>query len=188
MSTGSARPATPRSDGGRRRATSSRASRASTRCGRWRGPAPGRADRPTPPLTAERGEAKASRVADVRGVARLLAVGDIQSNADAFAALLERAGFAAWREETLAWTAGPATLLLLGDLLDGGQEPGKVLTLVVSLAGQAEKAGGRVVLLRGNHELMLFSALREGAPHAVDQWFANGGLETLARLAAARGY
>lgn len=125
---------------------------------------------------------------DVRGITRLLAVGDVQSNYEPFARLLEAAGFLTWTGDEPVWGAGPATLLLLGDLLDGGLQPAEVLWLVRSLDDQARAAGGQLILLRGNHEEMLLESLQEGGPQGLNQWFANGGLETLARLASGRGF
>jgi hypothetical protein len=124
---------------------------------------------------------------DLRGVPRLFAVGDVQSNFSPLASLLESAGWVAWEDERPIWCAGHGALLLLGDLLDGGTEPAEVLSLLAALAPQARAAGGQLALLRGNHELMLLESLREGDPLQVGQWFSNGGLETLVRLSVARG-
>jgi hypothetical protein len=133
--------------------------------------------------------ARRGRVDDVRGVSRLLAVGDVQSSYGGLAATLERAGYLAWDGESPRWTAGDAALLFIGDLVDKGEEPSDVLLLVQSLDAQAEAAGGCVVLVQGNHELMLLAALGDGtgSPAARSQWFGNGGLETLARLAHSQG-
>jgi serine/threonine protein phosphatase 1 len=58
--------------------------------------------------------------------------------------------------------AGADTLVILGDLIDRGEDiPGTVAD-VMSLAGESH--GGRVVCLRGNHEQMLLDFLDEGAP------------------------
>jgi hypothetical protein len=130
------------------------------------------------------------RLERLSGVPRLLAVGDVQSNHAPLMALLSAAGYAIEREGLPVWTAGDSTLLFLGDLLDGGTQPAEVLWLAMRLHEQAAAAGGRVVLVQGNHEMMLFdvtdapeSSLR--AP--LQKWFANGGLETLLRLAASLG-
>jgi hypothetical protein len=133
----------------------------------------------------------ASRVARVEGVSRLFAVGDVQSNYAPLLDLLAAAGFARVHDGFPVWTAGDATLLFLGDLLDGGPRPAEVLWLVIRLHEQAAAAGGRVALVQGNHELMLFDALAGPDPEelvlALSRWFANGGLETLLLLAASVG-
>jgi hypothetical protein len=132
-----------------------------------------------------------SRVARVDRVSRLFAVGDVQSNYAPLVDLLEAAGFARVQDGFPVWTAGDATLLFMGDLLDGGPRPAEVLWLVIRLHEQAAAAGGRVALVQGNHELMLFDALAGSDPEelvlALSRWFANGGLETLFLLAASVG-
>ena len=58
--------------------------------------------------------------------------------------------------------AGRDTLVLLGDLIDRGEDiPGAVADV---LALKRESPEGRVVVLRGNHEQMLLDFLDEGAP------------------------
>ena len=129
-------------------------------------------------------------VHDVTGAARLLAVGDVQGNGDALRDLLEASGWARIDEGQVVWTAGPGVLLLLGDLLDGGAEPADVLWTVMGLREQAEKAGGQVVLVKGNHESMLLEAIGgdEIDELALRVWVANGGLETMARIAHRLGH
>jgi predicted protein tyrosine phosphatase len=124
---------------------------------------------------------------DLRGVPRLFVVGDVQSNFSQLAGLLESAGCVAWEDERPIWCAGSGVLLFLGDLLDGGTEPARVLSLLAALTPQARAASGQVALLRGNHELMLLESLRGGDPSKLEEWFSNGGLETLMRLSIARG-
>jgi hypothetical protein len=133
------------------------------------------------------GEGPSRGTHDVRGVERLFVVGDVQSNYEPLALLLEAAGFLGWTGGVPRWLAGNAVLLFLGDLLDGGTQPAEVLWLVYTLAGLARDAGGRVLLLQGNHEQMLLGTLVEDRTHQAMQWFSNDGLETLARLAHARG-
>lgn len=125
---------------------------------------------------------------EIRDVRRLFAVGDVQSNYEPFALLLEAAGLLEWTGDEPRWSGGDAALLLMGDLLDGGTQPSDVLWLVTTLAAQAPAAGGRLLLLKGNHEHMLLSALFDAQPFGPMQWFGNGGLETLVRLAHARGH
>ena len=124
---------------------------------------------------------------ELKHVERLLVVGDVQANYDPLALLLESAGLLAWDGDTPHWAAGAGVLLLLGDLLDGGAQPAEVLWLVITLANAAAAAGGRVVLLKGNHEHMLLGSLVDAEAPRAREWFTNGGLETLARLAHARG-
>ncbi len=130
------------------------------------------------------------RVHDIQGVSRVLAVGDVQANAAALLALLRRAGYASEQNGAIEWTAGDAALLFVGDLVDKGIEPAKVLVAVADLHEQALSAGGRVILITGNHDdVMLKTLFGEGEQRdwARNQWFSNGGLETLARLAVYGG-
>lgn len=135
-------------------------------------------------------EAVRPRVGRFDGVSHCLAVGDVQSNYAPLLALLESAGFATQRDGLPLWTGEKGTLLFLGDLLDGGAQPAEVLWLILRLHEQARAAGGQVLLVQGNHELMLFEAMTGPVcdlAAALARWFANGGLETLLRLAAAAG-
>src|SRR5688572_21959569 len=100
------------------------------------------------------------RLHDVRGVSRLLAFGDVQASYGGLVATLEAAGYLAWDGDAPRWTAGDAALLFIGDLVDKGAEPSEVLLLVQALDPLAEAAGGCVVLIQGNHELMLLAALQ----------------------------
>ncbi len=126
----------------------------------------------------------------VWGASRLLVVGDVQGNADALRRLLERSELIADSGGAPIWTGGAAVLLLLGDLIDGGSQPAEALSLVMGLTPQARAQSGRVLVVQGNHERMLlsaFSASGEERESLLQLWFSQGGLETLARLAAARG-
>ncbi len=128
------------------------------------------------------------RVAALDGVPYLFAVGDVQGNGAALVELLQAAGVAdVANDRSPCWIGGQGVLLLLGDLLDGGSEPALVLDTYHELARQAMEAGGRVVLLRGNHEQLLLEAMFADSASSRSAWFANGGLETLARLAVAAG-
>ena len=52
------------------------------------------------------------------------------------------------------WAGGRAHLVQVGDVLDRGLEGPKALDLLIRLEAQAQKAGGRVHALLGNHEVM----------------------------------
>jgi len=81
----------------------------------------------------------------------LVAIGDVHGDFDDFTAILQRVDLI---DEQRHWTGGKTTLLQLGDLIDRGPKPREVLDLMMSLDQQAEKAGGKVVSLLGNHEVM----------------------------------
>src|SRR5690242_1692009 len=81
----------------------------------------------------------------------LVAIGDVHGDFDDFCSILQRVGLI---DAQRHWAGGNATLLQLGDLIDRGPKPREVLDLVLSLDEQSAKAGGHVVALLGNHEMM----------------------------------
>ena len=81
----------------------------------------------------------------------LVAIGDVHGDFDDFCAILQRVALI---DEQRRWTGGKATFVQLGDLIDRGPKPREVLDLMTSLDEQAAKAGGQVVSLLGNHEVM----------------------------------
>jgi hypothetical protein len=56
--------------------------------------------------------------------------------------------------ETHLWAAGSCTLVQTGDLVDRGPESLAVTQLFEDIKAEAKAAGGKVVNLLGNHELM----------------------------------
>ena len=83
--------------------------------------------------------------------ARLVAIGDIHGAYDEFTTILTRAGLINDRH---AWSGGRATLVQTGDYTDRGTDVRKVLDLLMRLEREAKSAGGQVVTLLGNHEVM----------------------------------
>ena len=81
----------------------------------------------------------------------LVAIGDVHGDLDDFCAILQRVELI---DEQRRWTGGKDTLVQLGDLIDRGPKPREVLDLMISLDEQAAKAGGQLVSLLGNHEVM----------------------------------
>jgi len=80
-----------------------------------------------------------------------VAIGDVHGAYDRFVALLRQAGLIDMRNH---WSGGRAVLVQTGDLVDRGPDSRKVLDLVMNLTAEAPKAGGTVVPLLGNHEVM----------------------------------
>jgi hypothetical protein len=83
--------------------------------------------------------------------ARVIAIGDIHGAYDEFVTILQRAGLI---NERLAWSGGRATLVQTGDYTDRGTDVRKVLDLLMRLEREASAAGGQVLSLLGNHEVM----------------------------------
>lgn len=92
----------------------------------------------------------------------LVAIGDVHGDFEDFCAILQRVQLIG---EQHHWTGGNATFVQLGDLLDRGPKPREVLDLMMSLDAEAAKAGGHVLAILGNHEMMnLMGDLRYVSP------------------------
>ncbi|MCP4804233.1 MAG: metallophosphatase [Proteobacteria bacterium] len=85
---------------------------------------------------------------------RVVAIGDLHGDLDAALAVLALAGFV---DAEGAWSGGTATLVQTGDTTDRGPQSKEVMELVKRLVVEADAAGGRVVPLLGNHEVMNLS-------------------------------
>ncbi len=85
------------------------------------------------------------------GQARIVAVGDIHGDYEAFVSILREAKLIDSRRH---WKGGKATLVQTGDFLDRGPKSREVLDLLMALEKQARKKGGQVIVLLGNHEMM----------------------------------
>ena len=81
----------------------------------------------------------------------VVAIGDVHGDFDDFVAILRRTGLT---DEQNHWTGGKTTFVQVGDLLDRGPKPREVMNLMMALEKEAPQAGGRVVGLLGNHEVM----------------------------------
>jgi hypothetical protein len=96
-------------------------------------------------------QAPAASVCGIRTQERVVAVGDVHGAYDSFVAILKAAQLIDTRER---WTGGRAVFVQTGDVLDRGADSRKALDLLRRLERDAARAGGRVVPLLGNHELM----------------------------------
>jgi hypothetical protein len=81
----------------------------------------------------------------------LVAIGDVHGDFDDFVAILQRIGLI---DKQNHWKGGKTTFVQVGDLLDRGPKPREVMDLMMALEKEAGQAGGRVVSLLGNHEMM----------------------------------
>ncbi|HLH30237.1 MAG TPA: metallophosphoesterase, partial [Terriglobia bacterium] len=82
---------------------------------------------------------------------RVVAIGDIHGDFDAFTGILQRAHLI---DPTLRWIGADTTLVQLGDFLDRGPKARDVMDLLMSLQKTAPRQGGKVIVLMGNHETM----------------------------------
>jgi hypothetical protein len=85
----------------------------------------------------------------------VFAIGDVHGDRDRLVKLLSGAGIVAsvpGAPGEVRWRAGKAIVVFTGDMIDKGPKPVETLFLLRSLGGDAAQAGGRVVVLMGNHE------------------------------------
>jgi hypothetical protein len=87
-------------------------------------------------------------------VARILAISDIEGNFEAFRGLLVANQVI---DPNYNWTFGDGHLVLVGDFFDRGLNVTECLWLIYDLEQKAEKVGGRVHFILGNHEIMNLS-------------------------------
>jgi hypothetical protein len=93
---------------------------------------------------------------------RIIAVGDLHGDYDAWIAIARAARLIDGRN---SWSGGAATLVQLGDITDRGPDSLKIIRNLQQLQREAAAAGGRVVVLLGNHEAMnLLGDLRYVTP------------------------
>ena len=95
---------------------------------------------------------------------RIIAIGDVHGNRVGLETMLLEAGL---RDSTGNWIGDKSILIHTGDLIDRGAEDRAVLELLMDLEAKAQKSGGRVEILLGNHEVMnLYGDLRYVAPES----------------------
>ena len=82
---------------------------------------------------------------------KIFAISDIEGDFDKFIQLLQRNNII---KNNLEWNFGKGHLVLLGDYFDRGDDVTAVLWLCYKLEQEAEKQGGKVHFMLGNHEQM----------------------------------
>jgi hypothetical protein len=85
------------------------------------------------------------------GVQRTVVIGDIHGDFEGLTGILRQAGIT---DASDRWVAGNTTVVQTGDMTDRGAGVRAVLELLMGLEQQAKAAGGRLVVLLGNHEVM----------------------------------
>ncbi len=89
---------------------------------------------------------------DFQGVDKFVALSDIHGKYDIFHHFLKQEGIIDGQDN---WNFGTGHLIILGDIMDRGEQVTEALWLTFKLEMQALKAGGRVHYLSGNHEAMV---------------------------------
>jgi Calcineurin-like phosphoesterase len=86
-----------------------------------------------------------------QGVERIVAIGDLHGDYANYLAALRAAGLTDRKDK---WAGGATHLVQTGDIPDRGPDTIRIIEHMAKLARQAERKGGRVHNLMGNHEAM----------------------------------
>jgi hypothetical protein len=115
-------------------------------------------------------------------VTRIVAVGDVHGDCGQLVKCLRNAGVIT---ASNTWAGGKTHLVQTGDILDRGPSSKQAMDLLMALEPQAERAGGMVHPLLGNHEAMVLAGDYSYLdPHEAD---AYGGLDEFKKSMAAEG-
>ena len=82
-------------------------------------------------------------------IEKIVAVGDVHGDYKSFVKILKGTGLI---DKNGHWTGGKTHLVQIGDVMDKGDNAKGILDLMMRLEKEAEKAGGKVHMLLGNHE------------------------------------
>ena len=82
---------------------------------------------------------------------RIVAVGDLHGD---YAAWIDIARDAGLVDAANKWIGGQTMFVQTGDIVDRGADSLKIIRHLQKLDGEAKRAGGRVIVLLGNHEAM----------------------------------
>ena len=91
---------------------------------------------------------------DYKRASRQYVISDIEGNFAGFRKLLQAGKVI---DEDFNWTFGDGHLMLIGDLVDRGNQVTEVLWFIYALEEKAKAAGGHVHYVLGNHEIMVMS-------------------------------
>lgn len=87
-------------------------------------------------------------------VTKIAAISDIHGQYDVMIKLFTENGII---DENLNWTFGEGHLVITGDVFDRGDQVTEILWFIYKLEDEAQKAGGRIHMLLGNHEVMVLN-------------------------------
>ena len=102
-----------------------------------------------------------------RATKRVIAIGDLNGAHDVLLDILRGTGLV---NRKLDWSGKHDELVQMGDLFNRGGGAAQALRLLLKLQRQARKAGGKVTILLGNHEVM--SALRHEGYCTEDEYLS----------------
>lgn len=120
--------------------------------------------------------AASASACNIEGVERTVAIGDVHGASDRFVEILKAAGLV---DDRLHWSGGRAHLVQTGDILDRGPDSRAALDLLRRLQDEAQRAGGAVHPLIGNHEVMrMLGDLRYVTPGEYQAFVTSRSEET----------
>jgi len=105
-----------------------------------------------------------------QGAPRIIAIGDIHGSLDGITRILKATGLTGPDGQ---WIGGKTQLIQTGDYTDRGDGTRAVLDLLMALEPQARHAGGRAVILLGNHEVMNLIGDTRDVTHDIFATFAD---------------
>jgi hypothetical protein len=100
-------------------------------------------------------------------VSRIMAVSDVHGEHEHLIDILVKSGVI---DDRYRWAWGDGHLVILGDVFDRGDRVTECLWLIYRLELEAERSGGRVHFVLGNHELMVL----RGDNRYVHERYLNG--------------
>jgi len=110
----------------------------------------------------------------------IIVVGEVQGSATTVTRLLTHLGLA---DAQGHWVGGDTVLIQTGDLMDDGENVRAVLDLFMRLQEEAPAAGGQVIVLMGNHEVMNILGELRDVNYLAYQSFAGPESESRQRQA-----
>jgi len=109
---------------------------------------------------------------------RLVAIGDLHGDLGGMRSALKAAGAI---DDKDAWIGGELVVVQTGDVLDRGDDEQAMIDLILKLETEAKAAGGALIWLIGNHELMNAAGdFRYVTPGAMRDFDDAPGLDTRA--------
>lgn len=101
------------------------------------------------PAAAQRDWARNPAILEAETTEDVFAIGDAHSDYVRLSRAMRSAGLIDSGDH---WVAGKAVLVTTGDMIDKGPRALDVLRLLINVRAEAARAGGRVLILAGNHE------------------------------------
>jgi hypothetical protein len=104
-----------------------------------------------PPASSEEWPAVGADACRSPGADRIVAIGDLHGDLKATKRAFALAGAT---NEKGAWIGGKLVVVQTGDVLDRGDDESELLAFLEQETALAQKSGGQVIRLNGNHEVM----------------------------------